>query len=75
MAEDIATTAAFATDHGVKIVETLIAELRKQHLVLPPVDRLERLALKGLARARREAAAALFYVLSRSNVPSYRRSW
>jgi len=64
MAENIATTAAFATDHGLKIVETLIAELRKQHLVLPPVDTLERLALKGRARARREAAAALFDVLS-----------
>ncbi|WP_461384553.1 DUF4158 domain-containing protein, partial [Devosia indica] len=64
MAEDIATTAAFATDHGVKIVKTLVAELRRQHLVLPPVDRLERLALKGRARARREAAAALFDALS-----------
>lgn len=63
-AEDIATTAAFATDHGMKIVETLVAELRKQHLVLPSVDTLERLALKGRARARREAAAALFDVLS-----------
>ena len=39
-AEDIATRAAFATDHGVKIVETLIADLRKQHLVLPSVDTL-----------------------------------
>ena len=63
-AEDIATTAAFAADHGVKIVETLIAELRKQHMVLPSVDTLERLAMKGRARARREAAAALFDVLS-----------
>lgn len=63
-AEDIATTAAFATDHGVKIVETLVVELRKQHLVLPSVDTLERLALKGRARARREAAVALFDVLS-----------
>ena len=63
-AEDIATKAAFATDHGVKIVETLIADLRKHHLVLPSVDTLERLALKGRARARREAAAALFDALS-----------
>lgn len=47
-----------------KIVETLVAELRKQHLVLPSVDTLERLALKGRARARREAAAALFDALS-----------
>ena len=63
-AEDIATRAAFATDHGVKIIETLIAELRKHHLVLPSADTLERLALKGRARARREAAAALFDALS-----------
>lgn len=63
-AEDIATRAAFATDHGVKIVETLVGELRKQHLVLPSADTLERLALKGRARARREAAAALFDALS-----------
>ncbi len=63
-AEDIATKAAFATDHGVKIVETVITELRKHHLVLPSVDTLERLALKGRARARREAAAALFDALS-----------
>ena len=33
-AEEIATTAAFATDHGVKIVATLIADLRQRHLVL-----------------------------------------
>jgi len=59
-----ARVAAFATDHGVKIVETLIADLRKHHLVLPSVDTLERLALKGRARARREAAAALFDALS-----------
>lgn len=64
MAEEIATKAAFAMDHGVKIVETLIAELRKHHLVLPSVDTLERLALKGRARARREAAAALFDALT-----------
>ncbi|MBS4009851.1 MAG: Tn3 family transposase [Roseovarius sp.] len=63
-AEDIATRAAFATDHGVKIVETLIADLRKHRLALPSVDTLERLALKGRARARREAAAALFDALS-----------
>lgn len=53
MAEDIATKAAFATDHGVKIVETLAAELRKHRLVLPSVDTLERLAVKGRSRSRR----------------------
>jgi hypothetical protein len=63
-AEDIATRAAFATDHGVKIIETLIAGLRKHRLVLPSADTIERLALKGRARARREAAATLFDALS-----------
>jgi hypothetical protein len=64
LAEDIATKAAFATDHGVKIVEALVAELRKHRLVLPSADTIERLALRGRARARREAAAALFDALS-----------
>ena len=64
LAEDIATAAAFATDHGVKIVETLIKELRERQLVLPIASTIERLALKGRARARREAAAALFDALS-----------
>jgi hypothetical protein len=63
-AEDIATAAAFATDHSVKIVETLIAKLRRHRLVLPSIDTIERLALKGRARARGEAAAALFDALS-----------
>ena len=63
-AEEIATEAAFATDHGVKIVETLIEELRRRQLVLPSADTIERLALKGRARARREAAATLFDALS-----------
>ena len=64
LAEDIATKAAFATDHGLKIVETLIEELRRHRLVLPSADTIERLALKGRARARREAAAALYDALS-----------
>ena len=64
LAEDIATRAAFATDHGLKIVETLIEELRRHRLVLPSADTIERLALKGRARARREAAATLFDALS-----------
>ena len=64
LAEDIATKAAFATDHGLKIVETLIEELRRHRLVLPSADTIERLALKGRARARREAAATLFDALS-----------
>nr|WP_200880325.1 DUF4158 domain-containing protein [Thalassobacter sp. 16PALIMAR09] len=63
-AENIATAAAFATDHGVKIVEALAAVLRKHRLVLPSVDTLERLAVKGRSRSRREAAAALFDAVS-----------
>ena len=42
-AEDIATRAAFATDHGVKIVEMLITDLRSRRLVLPSVHTIERL--------------------------------
>ena len=39
--EDIATRAAFATDHGVKIVEMIIADLRSRRLVLPSVHTIE----------------------------------
>ena len=59
LAADIAAKAAFSTDHGAKIIEVLIAELRELRLVLPSVNTLERLALKGRARARREAAMVL----------------
>ena len=64
LAENIATSAAFSTDHGVRIIATLIEELRRSRLVLPSPDTIERFALKGRARARREAAAALFGSLS-----------
>jgi len=60
LVEDIATAAGFATDHGVKIVGTLIGELQRKRLVPPSADRIERLALKGQARVRRETAIALF---------------
>ncbi len=60
----LATRAAFATDHGPRIMMALIAGLRKQHLVLPNTDTLERIALKGRARARRHAAATIFDGLS-----------
>ena len=40
LSEDIATKAAFATDHGLKIVETLIEGLRRHRLVLPSADTL-----------------------------------
>lgn len=64
LATEIATAAAFSTDHGTKIVEALIKGLRNLRLALPSADTIERLALKGRARARREAAAALFDALS-----------
>jgi hypothetical protein len=60
----IAAAAAFGTDHGTKIVEALIAHLKECRLVLPSADTIERLALKGRARARREAAAILCGALS-----------
>ena len=64
IAADIAAKAAFSTDHGAKIIEVLIAELRERRLVLPSINTLERLALKGRARARREAAMALHDALT-----------
>ena len=64
LATGIAAEAAFSTDHGARIIEVLIAELRERHLVLPSIDTLERLALKGRARAQRQAAAALHDALT-----------
>ena len=63
-AADIAAKAAFSTDHGARIIEFLIVGLRERRLVLPSVNTLERLALKGRARARREAAMALHDALT-----------
>ncbi len=63
-AASIAAKAAFSTDHGAKIIEVLIADLRERRLVLPSINTLERLALKGRARARREAAMALHDALT-----------
>ena len=59
-AVNLATQAAFGTDHGPSIMLALIADLRKQHLVLPSTNTLERIVLKGRARARRYAAATIF---------------
>ncbi|MDG1372161.1 MAG: Tn3 family transposase [Paracoccaceae bacterium] len=64
LADSIAVGAAFATDHGLKIIESLIAGLRKHRLILPSGDTLERIALKARARVRREAATALYNALS-----------
>ena len=60
----LAREAAFATDHGQDIMTALCTGLRKQRLVLPSTDTLERVALKGRAAARRQAAAGIFDVLS-----------
>lgn len=57
---DIAANAAFETDHGVRIIEALIQALKDRHLVLPSMDTIERLGLKGRARARRQAASILY---------------
>lgn len=64
LAADIASTAAFATDHGAKIVGTLIAGLRARRLVLPSADTIERLALKGgpeRAERPRQRCAARYH--------------
>ncbi len=65
LAADIATTSAIATDNGGKIVEALITGLKERRVALPSAGTIERLALKGRARARREAAAMLHDALSR----------
>lgn len=64
MATDIAAAAAFGSDQGVAIMTALIAGLKEHRLVLPSSDTLERIALKGRAQARREAAAAIYGGLS-----------
>ena len=61
---NLAARAAFATDHGADIMTMMIAGLREQRLVLPSMDTLERVALKGRAQARRQAAAAIFEGIS-----------
>jgi len=45
----------------------LCAGLREQRLVLPSTNTLERLALKGRAAARRQAAASIFEALSKGH--------
>ena len=64
LAARFASAAAFATDYGQDIMVALCAELREQQLVLPSTNTLERLALKGRAAARRQAAASIFDALS-----------
>lgn len=64
IATQLARKAAFATDHGQDIVIALCSGLREQRLVLPSTDTLERIALKGRAGARRQAAAGIFDALN-----------
>ena len=64
IAADIAAKAAFSAGHGAGIIEVPVAELRERRLALPSINALERLALKGRARARREAAMALHDALT-----------
>jgi TnpA family transposase len=51
-----ASAAARSTDKGGPIVEALISELRRQRIILPPAETLERIGLAGRAQARRNAA-------------------
>lgn len=60
----LAAQAAFETDEGRVIVARLMGELQKRHLILPGAVLIERLALKGRARARRLAAQAIIDALS-----------
>lgn len=52
----IAAAAARSTENGAPIVEALMRELRRRNFVLPPPDKLERIALAGRAEARHTAA-------------------
>ena len=64
----IAAAAARSTDKGGPIVEALIAELRRRHIVLPSPDTLERIGLAGRAQARRKAAEDLLAAISPSQL-------
>ena len=54
----VAAEAAWATDNGVEIVQAVLDWLRTHRIILPALNRLERLARAGRALARRRAAEA-----------------
>ena len=64
----VAAAAARSTDKGGPIVETLISELRRQRIILPPPDTLERVGLAGRAQARRKTAEDLLAPISQSQM-------
>ena len=64
LALEMATQAAFSTDEGRVIMESLLQKIREARIVLPSIDTLERIGISGRARARRHAAQSLIDALS-----------
>jgi hypothetical protein len=64
LALEMATQAAFSTDDGRVIMESLLQNIREARIVLPSIDTLERIGISGRARARRHAAQSLIDALS-----------
>lgn len=64
----IAAEAARSTDKGGPIIEALIDELRRRHIILPSPDTLERVGLAGRAQARRKAAEDLLALITPSQL-------
>lgn len=56
---DAAARAAWPTDKGIAIASGVIAGLRQADILLPSISTIERAAIAGRARARKQAAQAL----------------
>ena len=56
---DLAAQAAFDTDDARAIMGKLLEQMRRERLVIPAIDTLDRVGLTGRARARRLAAQSL----------------
>jgi hypothetical protein len=56
---EAAAKAAWSTDRGQPISATVVAELRAAKIILPTAGVIERAAIAGRARARRQATDAL----------------
>jgi TnpA family transposase len=60
----MAADAAFGTDKGCEIVDGLLGSIRQQKIALPNISTIERVAIAGRARARKQAYHAMSIVLS-----------
>lgn len=55
------------TDRGIVLAEALVEQLRLQHIIIPPVDVLERVCSEAIVRGTRKVYEALTSPLSNSN--------